>query len=639
MTNLANIQEDDSIQRPLPTEQSDIIRTFHPGFEGIRENSFVLTRDYLIHVVSIKGFENLSITTDRNDKQILDSSKSIVYYRKYYTVEDYDAGIECYARTDSAPSSYNFGAFAQNFIGYKSMLFETYEQLRYYIDTENIDVDAIAIIDTETTGTELVGRASKELFQSKLDIVRDKQYQIERIQAGHDYRVRVMTQKMNAIRHKMEERLGIMKREVEKLEDFIWTIELYLGVHERVITLQTGATSDATILFMQKVLYMDVEYGVPGEKSIDFTNIRQFDEWLIKDKHYELFTTERCIRVFRVRKDDKTYNKNPMINSMMNRDNHKTYFLIRNGENVYRVYADIVINKLFPDQDEFLRMQSNVDNDKYYRPKKEDEIEDAFRQYHKQIIALQGLAFRTHIFDQLPEDFNLLDARIHDSGLVKFMYAANELVAEIRPSFSEWMKEVNSRAHVGNRIIWLNHVHNSIDYWRFSERFYSWNRPCEHANVPCPPERGVMLWIDYEGEIGSHAGYGTMMKNRKHWNWDNEDNGNTRWFFTSYDTWINYDACTLNDIQYYLNSRHERENYMQYFPILLDIEKQLIIDKKAQDDFATMIKGVLPNVEEWRIFQAIEWWKQKNKWKRSLQSDDCQHEAKAFRMIIKFLRK
>jgi hypothetical protein len=55
-----------------------------------------------------------------------------------------------------------------------------------------------------------------------------------------------------------------------------------------------------------------------------------------------------------------------------------------------------------------------------------------------------------------------------------------------------------------------------------------------------------------------------------------------------------------------------------------------------------MIHGYLlslgKDVDSSKIDNAISWWKLKNKWKRSLQSDDCDHEAKAFRMIVNKLK-
>ena len=46
-----------------------------------------------------------------------------------------------------------------------------------------------------------------------------------------------------------------------------------------------------------------------------------------------------------------------------------------------------------------------------------------------------------------------------------------------------------------------------------------------------------------------------------------------------------------------------------------------------------MIQGQHPEFSMTDIMQAIQWWKTKNIWKRSLDCDD----AKAYRMILKYL--
>ena len=53
---------------------------------------------------------------------------------------------------------------------------------------------------------------------------------------------------------------------------------------------------------------MDEEVGILDDQGLDWTQIDQFDEWLLKDKHYEILIPEKkAIVVFKPRRRNKTY--------------------------------------------------------------------------------------------------------------------------------------------------------------------------------------------------------------------------------------------------------------------------------------------------------------------------------------------
>ena len=78
-------------------------------------------------------------------------------------------------------------------------------------------------------------------------------------------------------------------------------------------------------------------------------------------------------------------------------------------------------------------------------------------------------------------------------------------------------------------------------------------------------------------------------------------------------------------------------------PMLWEIRKFLVKEKEAEKDFVQMMAVILLNehakkkgLEEIAemVWEAVVWWKTKNKWKRALDKDN----AKALRMIINRLK-
>ncbi|WP_028298878.1 hypothetical protein [Olivibacter sitiensis] len=197
------------------------------------------------------------------------------------------------------------------------------------------------------------------LIARKRELAKQSQF----LDARRKYAKELLERRMD----KMRGMLAAFTGQISKLNRLIYTIELYLGIKEELHQLQKGSWADVhdPICFRQRRLYMDVEVGNPLDdgQGIDFQSIEVFDEWLLRKNsywgkyNYELMLPEtKGVVVFKVRRENKNYDPNPFINHMMNAPNHMTYLLIRNGENIFRIYGDINIGqKLFPDQDEFTK--------------------------------------------------------------------------------------------------------------------------------------------------------------------------------------------------------------------------------------------------------------------------------------------
>lgn len=316
---------------------------------------------------------------------------------------------------------------------------------------------------------------------------------------------------LNSIVRKFEEKIKILNK-------VVYTIELYMGINEDIIMLQEGprANIEDPICFRQEMLYMDEEVGMPGEKSIDIKRIEDFDAWLLRDNNYKIMIPEtKGVVVFRVRRKDKEYVKNYYANMQMNEGNDYTFFLIRNGETIYRIWAQIKINRrLFPSPGEIEdlmhfakhgRYPKDDNSTRYFYSEStsQEHVEKVLFRYKQQGIILQGLIDRTDVFAPLPEEIKLSDDRFVENGRVKFIFDDGIKLPTGQKPWKEWLKEVNSNIKIGSRIYWAGFRAGS-GYWSkkdYSDRFtryYSNEYSC-----PNRPDRGVYL-VEAHEEISTN---------------------------------------------------------------------------------------------------------------------------------------
>ncbi len=129
-------------------------------------------------------------------------------------------------------------------------------------------------------------------------------------------------------------------------------------------------------------------------------------------------------------------------------------------------------------------------------------------------------------------------------------------------------------------------------------------------------------------------------------NWDYYDDGHERKNQLSYKIFetdsnvLNFDAITMDDINYYLFERRHRVEYLHMMPVLYNIK--VLKEQEAAKELE-FVKGLVEDMKRKHqklsdprkeIWEAIEWYKLKNKSKRALtERDDL-----AWRMIKKRLK-
>jgi len=497
-------------------------------------------------------------------------------------------------------------------------------------------------------GTEISVPNTKDLATVKTNIKRSKSL-AARVK-------KQVAKKQTALKEFMEEQAIILRAKthalskvVKQAEQAIYVLNAYLGQDEEIIQIADGepAPADTKIVMRQLVLFMDEECAAANNLAkrggIDFQNINEFGEWVCNPDHLkQVLPEEKGVVAIKPRRNEKFYSDNPLENQALNRENKCLYILIRNGEKLFRIYTTLWLQDVFfPRKDEFEHhFYDRWDRDKKYRPGSKaymqamEAVEDDQRRYYTVLILLQGLLDRTKVFEPIPETaarINLLN--LHESEKhVTFLYDAEMILGDGRPSYSDWHEEANSTIDIGCRVILEDAPYPSEhDRKRIYPKYA--RRPdllALHRIEKRDDEEGwFKFYYSREGETVYH-GWGDFegqpAKNRASYLIDVNDP------FV-----LNFDAVTIEEMEYYLNSRLHRHEYENMVPLMkraIELKKE---EAKAEAPFCQLLIGeiikkhkVSIDEAETRIDELIKWWKFKNRNHRALSEDD----AKAIRMIV-----
>ena len=444
------------------------------------------------------------------------------------------------------------------------------------------------------------------------------------------YLIHQKQQYLEAIKRKMDNQLSLYRQDMKKIEKVIGMIELYLGVKEEIVQIHEGtpATIETPLSLRQLVLYADEELGNCEDGGIDFTQLDLFDTWMAE--HYSLLLPEaKGIVAMKPRRDNKDYGDR-ITNVLRNRWNHETYFLIRNGENVYRICAQHINvgNTMFPKREEYKKIFENG-SDK--------EKDNFYSAYTTMALLVQGLIDRTDIFKPIHEGIKVSNI---EEKYLDLIYDAEAALPTGRLLFKDWMREINKTAARGSRIYLIPDYENGNNYYRTAgftrEGFFRYYD--NKSSCPPPPETGLYK-IENMKTAENENVLGILYMPLDSWNYFYIERKNrVGWVVDlKYSWFLNYDRISLNDINYYINSRVDRPNYLKALPLLRQIRKKLIEEMDKENNFKKMLQGMankqnLP-ISEKLICEAIDWWKFKNIWKRPITEDD----VKAVRMIKKKL--
>lgn len=457
------------------------------------------------------------------------------------------------------------------------------------------------------------------------------------------------------IRLKQEAELEIKKinaeiEAIEKdLENKAKTLRLmknYAGIDTEIVQIKDGfpASENEPLTIYQAKRFMDEEVGIlglmnGGTDSIDVRNLEEFDKWIAEN--FEAFMpAKKALTVWQVRRNTKRYAlgcdaESELFNSVMNQGNFQTYFLIRNGERLWRFTSDFhVPDEVFPkktEKQDWFTM-SRV---------KEDAEKRLFA-----LAALQGIIDHTDILgiSLRDEKVNLLSPDVDEKHVVFVRDAEpDQFITDGRPRWAEYLAENQKKIKKGSKIMPLK------TYWDIAcpdgtgDR-WEWTRSAsKYTRVTSVPDASQVYevqeviqdgWCDmikilfnpkdevcrYQG--GLVAGHQRMKRIG---------------FCYFRDEIIDVDTISFADISWYLESRLDRPDYATMLPLLARLWKWKRKEHEEETPFVMLLASKAglgwPDAEK-RIRDVIHWWKTKNRIHRAITKDD----ALAFRMCLKKLK-
>lgn len=494
----------------------------------------------------------------------------------------------------------------------------------------------------EDPGTALMVSGGSERVLASLERAKSMQAMIASRKAALDVVLQERMSALSAMKSAMNSMLSTMRKQVKQVMRVVTMIELYLGIDEDLVQISDGerAPSDTPLTLRQLQLYMDEELGDDSDGGLGWERIEDFDKWLIEAGGLDVVAPEKkCLVALRPRRYNKEYTDDAFSNWLRNMPNKATYFLIRNGDCVWRITTENlgVQNTLFPLRSQMAELQKTLENASSWDKERADDIMYDFR---RRVFFMQGLVDRTDVFAPIDGDainFMNLDGETR----VNFVYDAEPALTDGRPLWKEFQKLSNSTIQRGSRIV-LAPRKVTAKHVDIRERLYTYY--ASDYNLPNLPDGGLY-------EVDSKKDHTRYSKSEKYeslfirynpkdtiysrgWTYTQPHERKNRISFEVFDTdrfIINFDAITVEDIDYYINSRADRPNYLELMPTLREVRKAKVAENESERHFINML--VAEGFSEPDVVAAVQWWKMKTIFKRPIAKDD----AKAYRMIKKHL--
>ena len=403
-----------------------------------------------------------------------------------------------------------------------------------------------------------------------------KEGKIKTVKDFNNCRIEIEKKMLELEKQKQELKLQIaeMEKWLKGKYRVICAYETYFGTKEEVVELiSEGKTSNEPIHLYQTVRFMDEEYGIVNLEKLtettyvemdafDYKNIDLFDKWITEN--YKMFIpSERGIVMWRIKRRGKDYGDR-WENMVCNGYNANCYFLIRNGERLYRIFSDVSCkeNTMFPTEEQSIQAGKKWFNDKEFD---RETFEENMLPWKYILVAIQGILDRTNILGtDCQFKTNLLCGLFDENKivLVRDMERKDLIGDSTMPKFYDYLKENRNKTKIGDRIIitdlYYGKSFGGTDNYDFIYTHHmTWNR----RYVGIPSRSKVYEIKDYDED----KGYKILYFEKRWWN-DTKKKRTAFWLDKG--EFFNISQTTEKDIHYYLNDRRERENYLDIIPTM-----------------------------------------------------------------------
>ncbi|WP_156251011.1 hypothetical protein [Pseudactinotalea terrae] len=502
------------------------------------------------------------------------------------------------------------------------------------------------------TGADAAVAVKAQMARTHTEISRARKQAMAKLSAAREA-IKAQQAELDRAARALEAELAPLQEKLALMQEGIWTMNLYLGRDEEIVQLAAGepAPAGTPIHVRQQVLAMDEESAINAEGGgIDFRNVEAFDQWITAsvENLEQVLPETRGVVAIVPRRSDVDY-QDTYLNAVWNEANKHAYWLIRNGENLYRMDMKFETGpRLVPARDEFTSMFIDRFTKSPLQPgtsawmRAEKAASARERHFMRVALILQGLIDRTHVFHPLPrEGVSLLSPRDYDDGHVVLIADDEHLLTTGRVGFYQWLAGLNAQLRTGMRVMVATSHHD----WRKRSR----DGHHERLNPPTAesPRSGQVYVLKRKGE---RAGEFVLTYPRTEKRWMRDQYGRDEFRVPSTPAScrirvedrfiIPIDLVDVETMRTYMTARTERHAYLDMFPTL----RAAIAFKEAETELeapfrhllaaqVAQVEGVDLETAHTLVDPVITTWKVGARWFRPM-TGDREAEARAARAIL-----
>lgn len=454
-------------------------------------------------------------------------------------------------------------------------------------------------------------------------------------------------QRLAAISDKTNEANGMLRD--------VHTMRLFLGEELNTVQLTEGksAPADAALVFMQRMLYLDEEIFIEGalEDGFDAKKFGSLSEIFESrpDIVARMMPYERCVVITRVRhnrkpvEDNGTFTLADAFRVMQEQANDKLIqILIRDGENIHMVEADEETSgaeRLFPSADEIDRIFSE---NRFGREKGRaitpTDIDYSDRRsmhdnralfYKRFLIILWGIHEREGLFGPfMPKGRNWLEETTHSTHF-KFVHDEEMVLDDGRLDVHEFIQKMNAKIGSGSRVVahWKRLLTFESAPGMFEEQNYGSRisdikiaDQVEDCSVVIAKQKRTDLTVNCRasrhvrstGESKEQNYTVSLWRHRKVRG--REDNAPMRVERDHFDGFLCLDDVTAEDLTYYIESRRDREHYLEYIQMFAAARRILLTEKPMEEQVREQLDALGDEHAAEVRTQAIRLWRKNNSW-------------------------
>ena len=414
---------------------------------------------------------------------------------------------------------------------------------------------------------------------------------------------------------------------VGRLQERVATLGLYAGKDVKAALMVDGlcAPAEEKLTLLQRRLYLDEELLIHLDSGgADYRDIGSLASALSSDPGLveRIFSAPRCVVVMSSRRNakERILEPNATVGAIMKQiaeeqADQRSFLLVRDGGKIWIVnLPDVLsgIERMFPTpqdleapytQSSWYSHSDRIerigpDNLKY--AKASEEFRQMAVHYERVLILLWGLHDRLGIFGPFAENSdytNFSDPRLQKERF-HLVFDDQMLLGQNRPSYKEWLLLKNNGLRSGSRVAvrWHGAMTPESAPGAVETRERNGNyrtvfkyKPVHEHSIATVRRDGVDFVVD--------APVIREVLNPKNYTCHNREI-NARVSLskiepsTSNFSYLVLDDVDADDVDYYLESRTERENYLGYVPVLFTARRQLRLDDIEQSDARTELESM-----------------------------------------------